>query len=97
MYRTNDFFINISSILKENFFNFFNSKKVVARGIVVLSEQIAFPQEDQTNALINFEATPQMAPKARLVVYAIRWGRGEREGDLILLLEIFLIIFNFLK
>nr|CAD2188921.1 unnamed protein product [Meloidogyne enterolobii] len=46
--------------------------QVVARGIVVLSEQIAFPQEGQTNALINFEATPQMAPKARLVVYAIR-------------------------
>ncbi|CAK5056371.1 unnamed protein product [Meloidogyne enterolobii] len=46
--------------------------QVVARGIVVLSEQIAFPQEGQTNAIINFEATPQMAPKARLVVYAIR-------------------------
>ncbi|KAF7638767.1 CD109 antigen [Meloidogyne graminicola] len=46
--------------------------QVVARGIVILSEQINFSSEGQTNSIINFEATPQMSPKARLVVYSIR-------------------------
>lgn len=46
--------------------------QVVARGIVVLSEQIPLPAEGQTSATLTFAATNQMAPKSRLVVYAIR-------------------------
>jgi hypothetical protein len=47
--------------------------KVVARGIVVLSEQIPMSSEaPQTSATLTFTATNQMAPKSRLVIYAIR-------------------------
>jgi len=46
---------------------------VVARGIVVLSEQIPMSSEaPQTSATLTFTATNQMAPKSRLVIYAIR-------------------------
>jgi hypothetical protein len=50
----------------------FPQSQVVARGIVVLSEQIPLPAEGQTSATLTFAATNQMAPKSRLVVYAIR-------------------------
>lgn len=50
------------------------SFKVVARGIVVLSEDINISGDLAT---ITFTATPQMAPKSRLVVYAIRPSNQE--------------------
>ena len=69
--------------------------KVVARGIVVLSEQIPMSSEaPQTSATLTFTATNQMAPKSRLVIYAIRaknkevceqiWNGKKENGDFIL-------------
>lgn len=49
---------------------FFSEKsKVVARGIVVLSQDLSLNGD---SAGISFTATNQMAPKARLIVYGIR-------------------------
>uniref|UniRef100_A0A183BVF1 TEP1-F n=1 Tax=Globodera pallida TaxID=36090 RepID=A0A183BVF1_GLOPA len=51
--------------------------QVVARGVVVLSEQVSLGAagdnaQQMSGASLTFIATPQMAPKSRLVVYAIR-------------------------
>ncbi|KAL3083600.1 hypothetical protein niasHT_036372 [Heterodera trifolii] len=49
--------------------------QVVARGVVALSEQVSLSASgdtQRTSASLTFIATAQMAPKSRLVVYAIR-------------------------
>uniref|UniRef100_A0A914VZX1 TEP1-F n=1 Tax=Plectus sambesii TaxID=2011161 RepID=A0A914VZX1_9BILA len=48
--------------------------QVVARGSTVLSKEIAM---DGQTAAIAFKTTDQMAPKARLVVYAVRQSNQE--------------------
>jgi hypothetical protein len=66
--------VGIVHALSNNKLNFMT--QIIARGIVVLTQDMPL-NGDETAATLSFTATSKMAPKARLVVYALRPTNNE--------------------